>query len=108
MPGNKSKIFLWFGIAIFFGTVVFVVYDYIVKESKTALILKQLKKEFISITPLPGAICSSFNESHKPRQPLVGRKYWTNKEYEDIRKYYDKEFKNQTLGDVAALLLYWY
>lgn len=93
--GKFRKLFTWIGIAAFCGTAMFVAYDYIVNEPKTALVQQQLEKEFISITPPPGSTSSSFHKSHKPRQALVGSNYLTNQGYEDIRKYYDKELKNK-------------
>lgn len=71
--------------------VLFFIYDYTVNDPKAALVQKALEHEFQTIKPLPAAVLSGSNSSHKPHQSLVGRNYSTFQPYTTIRKYYDTE-----------------
>ncbi len=55
--------------------------------------LKTLEKEFVLITPLPGASRIRYESSHKGTLGSVSADYSTEKNYAQIRAHYDAELK---------------
>jgi len=80
----------------FAGLFVYLPYDQAVNGPKAAEIQKDMEGEFKMIEPLPGATQLRYGSMHKTHQGDVGGDYKTDKSYEEIRKYYDRELNNHS------------
>jgi len=88
---NFKAIYRVVGVIAFISVVIWAVSS--TNNTKILNIESNVKKEYSSIQQLPDATFLSVESSHKSNKALVDAKFKTDKNYDEIKKYYDDELK---------------